>query len=379
MEILNEKLNDVLDNNITEEVDFEDPDYSPHYDYDDETSIENQTLETDQQNNVGEEQSTDVQETSDDQNDSPVMHQFLKKYGIEDPTKIQFENEDGEISEVDFESLSPEEQLTMLSELTNPGLSEHETDVINYLRRYQVTFDQVVDHFANEKLQQYLADNPDKVKQKVYQIDDYTDDELYLADLKSKYPDFTDEELISKLDVAKLNEELFKKETSVLRNQYKEQEDQSRELEKQQEAQRNQDLQNNLIEAVNKFNTISIDDLEATNEDHLVLEVEESEKHNILNYLLTQDKDGKSQLVKDIEDPAKLIEIAYYMLYGKSNMTGITNYWKGVLKETRKEMKSQTPKSSKKDNTTVLSNSQKENVDPFANQVSTVSGWDRYI
>jgi hypothetical protein len=42
-------------------------------------------------------------------------------------------------------------------------------------------------------------------------------------------------------------------------------------------------------------------------------------------------------------------------------------------------MKSQTPKSSKKDNTTVLSNSQKENVDPFANQVSTVSGWDRYI
>jgi hypothetical protein len=149
---------------------------------------------------------------------------------------------------------------------------------------------------------------------------------LYLADLKSKYPDFTDEELISKLDVAKLNEELFKKEASVLRNQYKEQEDQSRELEKQQEAQRNQDLQNNLIEAVNKFNTISIDDLEATNEDHLVLEVEESEKHNILNYLLTQDKDGKSQLVKDIEDPAKLIEIAYYMLYGKSNMTGITNY-----------------------------------------------------
>lgn len=380
-EELNGKWNDVLDNDISDQVDFDVPDVEPSYGYEDPVEtphtddepkgddidglVEEPTLET----------NTDVEPTED----IPVMHQFLKQYGIEDPSKIQFEDENGELSEVNFDSLTRDEQLTMLSELTNPGLSDHEIEVVNYLRKYNVTFDQVLDHFANERLNQYLSENPDKVKQKAYQIDDYSDDELYLADLKSKYPDFTDEELMSKLDVAKLNEELFKKESEVLRKQYKDQEDQAIELEKQQEAQRNQDLQDSLINAVNMFNNISIDDLDAADEEHMVLEVEDTEKHNILNYLLTQDKDGKSQLVKDIEDPAKLIEIAYFMLYGKSNMADITNYWKGVLKETRKEIKSQTPKPSKKDNTTVVSTPKKEEVDTFANQVSTVSGWDRYL
>lgn len=375
MNELNGQFDTLLDNDITDQVDFEAIDNEPNYGYEEQIEDSSSQLEdvVEEIQDPTQEVETETQ-TEEYSDDIPVMHQFLKQYGISDPTKIQFEDENGEISEVNFENLSREEQLTMLGELTNPGLSDHEIDVINYLRKYNVTFDQVMDQVANDRLQQYLSENPDKVKQKSYSIDDYTDDELYLADLKSKYPDFTDEELLSKLDVAKLNEELFKKESEVLRNQYKAQEDQAIELEKQQEEQRNQDLQNNLIQAVNNFNSISIDDLDIADENHLILEVEDAEKHNILNYLLTQDKDGKSQLVKDIENPAKLIEIAYYMLYGKSNMTGITNYWKGVLKETRKEMKQQTPKPSKKDNTTVVSKTTKENVDPFANQVSTPSG-----
>lgn len=374
MNELNGKWDDVLGDDITDQVDFEDPDVEPNYGYDDDTSTEIEELQP-------EIESTDdlVEDNTEDTSEEiPVMHQFLKQYGISDPKRIQFENEEGEITEMDFDSLSREEQMTMLGELTNPGLSEHEIDVVNYLRKNNVTLDQVIDHFANERLSQYLNDNPDQVKQKVYQIDDYTDDELYLADLKAKYPDFTDEELMSKLDVAKLNEELFKKESDVLRQQYKTQEDQEIELARLQEEQRNKDLQDSIINAVNQFNSISIDDLDATDNDHLVLEIEDAEKHDILNYLLTQDKDGKSQFVKDIENPAALIELAYYRLYGKSNMTGITNYWKGVLKETRKELKTQTPKPSKKDNTTVVS-SKKEKHDNFANQTSVVSGWDRYL
>lgn len=382
MNELGNNWDDVLEvNELSDQVDFEVPNLEPEYGLEEPMDMPNDvadhvdtgvetTLEPEEKEN------TDVEPIDED---IPVVHQFLKNYGISDPAKIQFESEDGELSEMSFDSLSKEEQLNILSEITNPGLSEHEVNVVNYMRKYNMTFDQILDNYAQNKLNEYLTENPDKVKQKSYQIDDYTDDELYLADLKSKYPDFTDEELMSKLDVAKMNEELFKKESEVLRKQYKEQEDQAIELEKQQEAQRNQDLQDSLINAVSMFNTISIDDLDAASEDHMVLEIEDTEKHNILNYLLTQDKDGKSQLVKDIEDPAKLIEIAYFMLYGKSNMADITNYWKGVLKETRKEMKNQAPKPSKKDNTTVVSTPKKEEVDPFANQISTVSGWDRYL
>lgn len=374
MEELNGKWDDILGDDITDQVDFEDISTEPTYDFDDDVKVEGQDDIKDIDNNTDD----DNNEENVEEKEIPVMHQFLQQYGIVDPTKIQFE-EDGEITERDFDSLSRDEQMTMLKDLTDPGLSDHEIDVVNFLRKNRMTFDQAIDYFANERLDQYLSENPDKVKQKVYSIDEYTDDELYLADLKAKYPDFTDEELLSKLDVAKMNEELFKKESDVLRQQYKTQEDQEAEYARQQEDQRQQDLKDSLIYYVNQFNSISIDDLDATDNDHLVLEIEDSEKHDILNYLLTQDKDGKSQFVKDLEDPSKVIELAYYRLYGKSNMTGITNYWKGVLKETRKEMKAQqAPKPSKKDNTTVVSN-KKEKHDNFANQTSVVSGWDRYL
>lgn len=369
MEELNGKWDDILGDDITDQVDFEDISTEPTYDFDDDVKVEGQDDITDIDNNTDD----DNNEESVEEKEIPIMHQFLQQYGIADPTKIQFENEDGEITEMDFDSLSRDEQMTMLGELTKPQLSDHEIDVINYLRQNNVSFDQVIDYYANERLSQYLSENPDQVKQKVYSIDEYSDDELYLADLKAKYPDFTDDELMSKLDVAKMNEELFKKEADVLRQQYKDIEDQDIEYARQQEMQRNQDLQDSLVYYVNQFNSISIDDLDSADNDHLVLEIEDSEKHDILNYLLTQDKDGKSQFVKDIEDPAALIELAYYRLYGKSNMAGITNYWKGVLKETRKEIKAQTPKPSKKDNTTVVSN-KKEKHDNFANQTSVVSG-----
>ena len=125
--------------------------------------------------------------------------------GVFDSKAIQFENEDGEIETVDFDTLDKETQLTMLRELADPGLSEHEIQVVNYLRQNNASFDDVVNYFAEQKLQEYLTENPDQVRQKVYSIDEYTNDELYLADLKNKYPDFTDEELLAELDAAKLN------------------------------------------------------------------------------------------------------------------------------------------------------------------------------
>ena len=140
----------------------------------------------------------EVEEVEDD-----AITAFLKTKGIADPTKIQFENESGEIEDVDFNSLSREEQLTILQELTAPDLSEHEVGVINYLRQNKVTFDQVIDYFANQRLEEYLNAHPEDRHQKNYSIDEYNDDELYLADLKSKYPSFSDEELLSKLNIAK--------------------------------------------------------------------------------------------------------------------------------------------------------------------------------
>ena len=278
------------------------------------------------------EKPAEAEEVEDD-----AITAFLKTKGIADPSKIQFENESGEIEDVDFNSLSREEQLTMLQELTAPDLSEHEVGVINYLRQNKVTFDQVIDYFANQRLEEYLNAYPEDVHQQSYTIDDYSDDELYLADMKSKYPSFSDEELLSKLNIAKSDEDLFKKEVDVLRESYRAQEDQMLKDAELAEQQQYEDLQNNLLQAVSNFNEISLDTADV-NSDSLV--IEDSDKHQMLAYLLNQDKDGKSQFVKDIENPATLIELAWYRTQGRNVIDGISQYWKDVLKSERKKIAS---------------------------------------
>lgn len=271
-----------------------------------------------------------VEESEDD-----AMSAFLKSKGIADPTKIQFENENGEIEDVDFNSLSREEQLTMLQELTDPGLSEHEVEVVNYLRKNKVTFNEVIDYFANQKLEEYLNEHPEDKHQQSYSIDDYNDDELYLADLKSKYPSFSDEELVSKLNIAKSDEDLFKKEVDILRESYKAQEEQMLKDAELAEQQQYEDLQNNLLNAVSAFNEVSLDTKDSES-DSLV--IEDSDKRQILGYLLDQDKDGKSQFVKDIENPNTLIELAWYRTHGRDVIDGISQYWKDILKSERKKI-----------------------------------------
>ena len=262
------------------------------------------------------------------------LHNFLKEKGIEDPSKLQWEDENGEITDVDFDSLSDEDKLNVLNSLSDPGLSQHEIDVVNYLRQNGVTFNEVVDYFSKKAVEDYISKNPDSVPTKTYTIDDYTDEELYLADLKSKYPDFTDEELTSKLNSAKSNEELFKKEVNALRTEYKNEEDAQVEAQKQKEQQDYDNLVSNLQNILGNFNEIVLD---STDPESDVLEIEDSDKEQVLAYLLNQDTDGKSQLVKDLENPTTLIELAWLRTQGRALIDNSTRYWKDLLKQERKE------------------------------------------
>lgn len=310
-----------------------------------------------------------------------VWHQYLKDMGIENSKAIQFENEEGEIETVDFDSLDKETQLTMLRELSDPGLSEHEIEVINYLRRNNASFNDVIDYFAEQRLQEYLNENPDKVHQKVYSVDEYSNDELYLADLKNKYPTLTDEELLAELDSAKLNEELFNKKSEAIRQQYKEQEEKVKQEQEQAEQQRYEALQQNIVDAVLNFKEISIDP-DPESEDWRGLEIEDGDRQQILAYLLDQDQEGKSQLVRDIEDPAELIKLSWYKLYGDETFKHITTYWKGLLKDARREnakLTKQIEKYKNGSNTVVTSTPGKKTNSLTNKGISLGDGWDNYL
>lgn len=335
--------------------------------------------ENEEDNNESSETNEELETTEEPELD--VWHQYLKDLGVSDYKAIQFENDEGEIETVDFDTLDKETQLTMLKELTDPGLSEHEIEVVNYLRRNNASFDDVINYFAEQRLQQYLTENPDQVHQKAYSVDEYTNDELYLADLKNKYPDFTDEELLAELDAAKLNEELFNKKSDIIRQQYKEQEDRQKQEAEAAEQQRYEDLQQNIVNAVLNFKEISIDP-DPESEDWRGLEIEDGDRQNILSYLLDQDQEGKSRLVRDIEDPNELIKLSWYKLYGDETFKHITGYWKGLLKEARQEnakLSKQIEKYKKGNNTVVTPTPGKKSNSLTNKGFSLGDGWDDLV
>ena len=182
---------------------------------------------------------------SNEEVDINPIEEFLKEKGIEDVSKIKYETEDGEIQEVDFNSLSGKEQLTILKELSTPDLSESEINTVQWLRNNGVTLEQAIDYFKQTAVEEYKASLNNNAPEQYYDVDSYSDDELYFADLKARYTSMSDEELKYELDKAKENEDLFKKKVEIIRNDYKE-----KEKEAALEAQRREEKKRNIINFV---------------------------------------------------------------------------------------------------------------------------------
>ena len=294
MEIQNEYYESLLDDPIEQE----------------ESKVENQVNEDEPllpeqpSDNVSTETDT-TEETQPVEDD--LITSYLKSKGISDPTKIQFENDEGGIDEVDFNTLPKEEQLTMLQELASTEYSDYERQVVDFVRQNGGDLRAIVEAYQQKAIEDYLNQNPSAAPQKSYSIDDYSDDELYIADLAVKFPDFTEDELNSKLESAKVNEELFKKEVDSLRAFYKAEEDKQAEEAKKTEQQQFEALQQTLKESLGNFNEVLLDAQDPQSD---ALEIEESDKQIMLDYLLTPDKDGQTQFDKDLSDPSALIELA---------------------------------------------------------------------
>ena len=280
---------------------------------------------------------TDINEQSTTTEDNPESDDFigslLKEYGIEN-RKITYELEDGETKEEDWDSLSVEERVNIIKELTTPQITEDEIQAINYLRSQNISFQDALQYAYQKGLNEYAAQN----EVKDYAVDQYSDDELYLAELKNKYGDMSEEEMKQDLEAAKENTDLFNKKVEIIRKQYKAIED-----EKAKEQVRLQEEQyNNFVESVKtsleNFNEIPMD-YKDTSEDRLGIEIEESQKAEVWEYLLKRNEEGVTQFYKDISEPTNLVKAAWYLKFGDDLMSDITRYWKSELKKSRREEK----------------------------------------
>jgi hypothetical protein len=258
-----------------------------------------------------------------------VIDSLLASKGITDGKIVMIE-EDGTESEVSFYDLSLEEQIEILNqgEITeSPDLDEKEVDLLNKIRSSGLTADQYLEQYKQQVLSE-LGQTPTQN----YEIDNYTDQELYILDLKNKF-DLTEEELVTELEKELQNEDLFTRKVTKLREEYKKLEDEYKQTQQQEfEAQRQQQYDQFAQQMV---------DIAVKTPDFYGIELEDDEKNEVLSFLLELDEDGTSNFYKSLNDPGKLYEAAWFLRYGKDAFDALKNAYESEIAKLKKEDKRQ--------------------------------------
>ena len=239
--------------------------------------------------------------------DSSILNKFLASKGIVDSKVKVMDEDEGEV-EVNFSELSEEEQLDILNSLsvpqTNPNISilEDEQALLSELRANNLSMNQFL-----ELYKQSIIEEMGVSTETSYEIDQYDDKELFLLDLKNKY-DLSDDELQLELEKELGNEELFNKKITKLREEYKQ-------LEEQYKAKERENFETQQQQQYTQF-VNQMTDIASNISDFHGLELEDTEINDTLSYLLELDDQGTSQFYKDLNDPKKLYEVAWYLKHG---------------------------------------------------------------
>lgn len=254
-----------------------------------------------------------------------LVNDLLKARGISD-SKIIIVDENEVEKEVDFYSLSREEQLEILNHKEESSDTPIvEDDFFKYLKDNNLT----VEEYLNQYKEAVIAELG-QASDVTYDIDAYDDQELYLLDLKTKY-DLTDEELVKELEKELQDPELFNKKVTKLRSEYKQLEDnykeeQKKEFDAQRETQYNQFVD-------------TMVDIAVKTEDLFGIELEDEEKNNVLSSLLELDDSGTSAFYKSLNDPENLYKAAWFLTYGKQAFDAIKDAYETEISKLKKEDK----------------------------------------
>lgn len=258
--------------------------------------------------------------------DDSWLSEVLRNKGISDPSKIKFVDDEDNIQERSWESLSDEEKYNILMQDNDSSnyeqqkddfdLTDEEINLLNTIRENNLTPSEYLNAVVEQQLNQYAA-----ATEPVYEIDSLTDDDLFMGDLKLRTPDITDEELVAALDQAKQNPELYAKQIAGIRQEYKALEDQNKEQEYAIQQQQNQEeyqyFQNQIFEGIDSL----------TGFGDIDIELDDDDKEELAQYILQPDQAGITQLQKDLANPEVLTKVAWFLLKGEDTVDGIIKYF----------------------------------------------------
>lgn len=272
------------------------------------------------------------EDKKDTSSEDDFIISLLKSRGIDDMSKIKFEDESGSVEELNWNNLSNEEKLNILnSSLSDPDkdLDDEEAQLINTIRKSGLTPAEYLEHLQSEGVNSYIQNNQNQDYQ--YQVDQYSDDELFLFDFMSRMGDVTNEEAQEALERAKSNETLFSKQIAAIRNEYKAIEEENLrqaqiEQEEQAKEQYNQ-FADQIANQIGEFTEFSGYDLNLDDDD----------RDTLYEFITGFDGAGNNHFAKALSDPKILVQTAWFALNGKQMMDDITSYFQNEIKEVRKE------------------------------------------
>lgn len=252
-------------------------------------------------------QNSSQQQEEGTQEDTPkdLTTELLKIRGIEDSSKIKFEDETGATIERAWDDLSDTEKLNILAGEPSPEvdedqqLDEDEIQLINAIRN------------SGMNVQQYMNNIAPVQAPQAYNQENLSDDELYALNILQTVgsDNITDEELEQAIARAKEDEDLYKRTVAGLRQQYQQlQKDEQSRLEQEQYAKQQ--------EQYNAFANVIDDNIQNfSNFAGQEIELDNDEKQQLRDYMLNIDeKTGLSSLGKDLQNPETLVRAAFWIL-----------------------------------------------------------------
>lgn len=266
----------------------------------------------------------------DDEDQFSAVERFLQDRGV-NPRSIKFETEEGEETS-DFNDLSDTDQYQILDSLAEDDndLDDSEIGLLNFMRTNNWSVQDYNNYIAQQAIQRFQNSNTQP--EQTYQIDDLSDEELFLVDLKSKIPDLTEDEALEELDRSQQNQDLFNKKVQSLRKDYKDKEDlyKKQQIEEEQNRQKaaQEQYSKTIVDAINRTTVMDLGDLD--------IELQNQDKQEIYNYLVGYDQSGNRLINNTLADPDQLVQMAWMHIKGPEVFKELTSYYKRKIQETAK-------------------------------------------
>lgn len=261
----------------------------------------------------------------------------LASKGIMDRNSIKFEEEDGTISSRSWNELSRDEKASILAQDDNNDgydyttpiedeLTPNELNFLNYIRQHNLSPEDYIEYVQRQTQSATTEQLDNQLPQ--YEVNQYSDDELFVMDAISRNPNLTDEEAAELLERAQENPDLFAKQVEGIRSEYESKEQEQREMQlaeiQEQQSREYAQYSQEITDQIVNLNQIGTLDVQMTQNDAA----------NLYDFIMNTDGAGNNYMAKAMRDPQTLVEMAWFAMYGKDALNSIGQYISQEIQET---------------------------------------------